>query len=412
MADRKRIDGRDVGRITAFLFHRGGHDDPAQLAENARKSFIGSYVLGMGFTFDDTDTKGVASSLAEMGRLIENDPQNQKVLSPYIGGQEVNTSPTHAPHRYIINFRDYPLCREGADKTAAAPEEGAECPPATDGSSHSEQSWATGTDEERRRWLRRGRVPRDYPNRVAADWPDLLAIVHDKVRPVRMTDNREAYRRQWWKYAEKRLELLSTVAGMERVLVTPQTSNVQAFAFLSPRMVFGHTLVVFPFATYGSFAVLQSRVHQTWSAFFGPTMKDDLRYTPSDCFGTFPFPERWDTHRTLEAVGRRYYEFRARLMMRNNEGLTKTYKRFHDSCEARPGIAELRAIHSAMDHAVIAAYGWADLETDCCFLIDGQPTDEVRSAKHQRYGWPQPVHDEILARLLELNLTRTATETV
>ena len=71
VTDRKQIDGRDVERITAFLFHRGGHDDPVRLKANAGKSFQGSTVLGMGFTFDDTDTKGVASPLAEMHRLIE-----------------------------------------------------------------------------------------------------------------------------------------------------------------------------------------------------------------------------------------------------------------------------------------------------------------------------------------------------
>ena len=62
---------------------------------------VGSYVLGMGFTFDDTDTKGVASPLAEMHRLIEKDPRNQNVIFPYIGGQEVNTSPTQH-HRYQL----------------------------------------------------------------------------------------------------------------------------------------------------------------------------------------------------------------------------------------------------------------------------------------------------------------------
>ena len=112
VAGRKQIDGRDVERITAFLFHRGGHDDPVRLKANAGKSFQGSIVLGMGFTFDDTDTKGVASPLAEMHRLIEENPRNREVIFPYIGGQEVNTSPTHAYHRYVINFRDFPLRRE------------------------------------------------------------------------------------------------------------------------------------------------------------------------------------------------------------------------------------------------------------------------------------------------------------
>ena len=66
----KRLDGREVEKVTAFLFHRGGHDDPETLGENRDKSFVGSFVLGMGFTFDDTDTKGVASPLADMRRLI------------------------------------------------------------------------------------------------------------------------------------------------------------------------------------------------------------------------------------------------------------------------------------------------------------------------------------------------------
>ena len=52
----KLLDGESVETITAFLFHRGGHDDPARLKANAGKSFQGSIVLGMGFTFDDTDT--------------------------------------------------------------------------------------------------------------------------------------------------------------------------------------------------------------------------------------------------------------------------------------------------------------------------------------------------------------------
>ena len=58
----------------------------------------------MGFTFDDTDTKGVASPIAEMHRLIAKDPRNAERIFPYIGGEEVNDSPTHAHHRYVINF--------------------------------------------------------------------------------------------------------------------------------------------------------------------------------------------------------------------------------------------------------------------------------------------------------------------
>ncbi|MEP7378007.1 MAG: DNA methyltransferase [Chloroflexota bacterium] len=51
----KRLDDRDVETITAFLFHRGGDTDPIRLAASTGLSFQGCIILGMGFTFDDTE---------------------------------------------------------------------------------------------------------------------------------------------------------------------------------------------------------------------------------------------------------------------------------------------------------------------------------------------------------------------
>ena len=51
-------------------------------------------------------------------------------------------------------------------------------------------------------------------------------------------------------------------------------------------------------------------------------------------------------------------------MVRNDEGLTKTYNRFHNPKERSPEIAELRTLHTSMDRAVLDAYGWTDIPTD------------------------------------------------
>ena len=56
-------------------------------------------------------------------------------------------------------------------------------------------------------------------------------------------------------------------------------------------------------------------------------MEDRLRYTPSDCFRTFPFPSNFETDPALEAAGAAYHAFRAQLMIDRNEGMTKTYNR-------------------------------------------------------------------------------------
>ena len=349
----------------------------------------------MGFTFDDTDRKGVATPLAEMGQLIDENPGNRDVIFPYIGGEEVSTGPTHTHHRYVINFRDYPLRRTDLGVT-----------------------WRDADCDARRDWQRDGIVPLDYPEPVAADWPELLGIVEESVKPARahLTTNAIGRKRAqfWWRYGSTAGELYSTIKGLDRVLVISRVGQQAAFTFLSPGIVYSEQLIVFPFDTHAAFCTLQSRPHEIWARFFGSTLEDRLRYTPSDCFETFPFPENWETHTTLEAAGKAYYDFRAALMIENDEGMTKTYNRFHDPEERDPRIGELRRLHAAMDRAVLDAYGWDDIPTDCEFLLDYEIDEQTwgRKKKPYRYRWPDAVRDDVLARLLALNAERAVEERI
>jgi hypothetical protein len=108
----------------------------------------------------------------------------------------------------------------------------------------------------------------------------------------------------------------------------------------------------------------------------------------------------WENHPTLEAAGKTCYSFRAELMIRNSEGLTKAYNRFHDPDEAHPDILKLRELHAAMDHAVLDACGWSDIKTDCEFLLDYEIDEEEWGDKKKpyRYRWPDEIRDEVLAR--------------
>jgi len=353
----KQLDGREVETITAFLFHRGCHDDPARLMANVGKSFQGSIVLGMGFTFDDTDTKGIATGLDEMRRLINKNPKNAERIFPYIGGEEINSSPTHAHHRFVINFGD-------------------------------------------------------MSEAEARQWPDLMDIIEKKVKPQRENDNRESYKRNWWQYAEKRVELYRAIEGLNRVPAHSFTSSYLQFAFLPSSVVLAGPHCAFALDTYAAFCALQARPHEVWVRFTSSTMKDDLGYKISDSFDTFPFPENWESHPELEAVGRAYYDFRAALMVRNEEGLTRTYNRFHDPYEDDNEILKLRELHAEMDRAVLDAYGWSEIPTECEFLLDYEIDEEDwgNRKKPWRYRWPDEVRDEVLARLLELNAQRAQEE--
>jgi hypothetical protein len=384
----KSIDGRKTSFISAFLFHAGGHNDPEVLLKNKGKSFIGSYVLGMGFTFDDKSLD--ATPISEMNRLIEKSPSNAEIVFPYIGGSEVNANPTHTHHRYVINFGEMPE-KEAREK-----------------------------------------------------YPDLIAILEEKVKPERdkLGNNPDAKRRKknWWLWGRYTPALFEALKPLDRVLVISAQAYVHmAWAFQPSNRVFSHALTVIAIHSYSGYATLQCRIHEAWARFFSGTAMDLSRYNPSDCFETFPFPPNWETDPTLEDIGKTYYDYRADLMVRNNQGLTDTYNRFHDPTERDPDILHLRHLHDQMDQAVLAAYGWADIDTTCGFALDYLDTDPddlppeagdrvasgdlffatadeaaafgalISTGKRKlpwRYKWPEATHDEVLARLLDLNQQR------
>src|SRR5262249_49196922 len=189
-----------------------------------------------------------------------------KRIFPYLGGEELNTSPTQSFERYVISFGDMTL-------------------------------------EEAERW------------------PDLLAIVREKVKPERDNVNREAHRKYWWHFGDKRPALQAAVAPLDRCLVSARVTKHLCFSFQPTDRVFAETAFVFPFRDHARFAVLQSRAHEPWARLLSSTMEDRLRYSASDCFETFPFP-RAAALPSLEAIGRELYETRASYMIDTNQGLT------------------------------------------------------------------------------------------
>jgi hypothetical protein len=96
-------------------------------------------------------------------------------------------------------------------------------------------------------------------------------------------------------------------------------------------------------------------------------------------------------------------------MIARNEGMTKTYNRFHDRSENAEDIQRLRELHAAMDRAVLEAYSWHDLtaRAEPIFLDE---TNEDEHTYQGRLFWPSDFRDEVLARLLALNAERHAEE--
>jgi hypothetical protein len=100
---------------------------------------------------------------------------------------------------------------------------------------------------------------------------------------------------------------------------------------------------------------------------------------------------------SLEDIGERYYTHRQSIMLANQEGLTKTYNRFHDPHERSAEIVKLRELHKEMDEAVAHAYGWDDLAL-------GHGFHETKQGL--RYTISEAARRKVLDRLLLLNHAR------
>ena len=340
---RRLLDGRTVTAIDEMLYSASESGwRKKRLAANADKSFQGSILLGMGFTM----------SPEEAQTLIGKDPRNADVLMPYLGGEDLNRSPTLTAPRWVINFRDWPKTK-------------------------------------------------------AQEYADCFAIVEEKVKPQRQERKPDGHFKQrkplpqrYWIYADKRPKLYRTIKPRDRVLATSRVSKTVQPVFVPTGQVLSEETVVFAYDDYFHFGVLTCGFHYRWAVRHTSTLGTGTRYTPSDVFETFPLPPHSEA---VEDVGERLDEYRSRLMIERDLGLTSIYNLVHaPEVRGDDGIGHLRTVHMTLDVAVRDAYGWSDLDL-------GHGFHDVRG-QGVRFTFSPSAADEVLDRLLELNKQRYESE--
>ena len=346
------LDSKQVEIINPFLDDTLDIGKPFTLQCNLNKVYQGSIFLGNGFLIDPSNAK----------RMIEKEIDNAKVLFPVINGDEINNEPFQEPSRFIINFFDWS-------------QEKASC------------------------------------------YQEPFQIVEEKVKPERLINKDKTARQKWWQHLRPRMEMYSKIHSLEHCFVAAATTKYLNLSSQQTDRVFLNTLYVFCTDSYSEFTILQSTIHECWARKYSGALKQDLRYSPTDCFETFPFPMGSVDNATLYALGEQYDKFRIELMHMAIIGLTKTYNLFHNpkltpaiiakeskqsleiSEQAYQDILKLRQLHKEMDEAVLAAYGWSDLDLEHGF----HDVEYLPENDRIRYTISEKARKEVLRRLLKLN---------
>jgi len=404
--------GESVDNISPMLDEESGNRTPNRLGSNLDASFTGTKVTGMGFVLE----------IEQAERMLAANPDLSAVLFPYLIGDDLNNEIGQRPRRWVINFHDWPLGRVGQTLPIsgeevvqvvrkANPTRADNWFPGSD--SHWRDSNRTAEQEEnlQKQWLQMGCVPSDYPDPVAADYPEALAIVETEVRPERQRPSekgpdkkgrnyqlRTPLAEKFWIYGEKRPELYATIRPMRRCLGRTVTTQYSNFCWVPVNIVIGHKLAVIAVEEDCWFSLLQSSIHELWSFQFGSTMRVDPNYTPTDCFETFPLPDLTDE---MDASGKALDDTRRAAMDARQIGLTAVSKLMHNPTVRDADIEALRQAVIANDAAVSAVYGWEDLDLEHGFYDLG---------RGPRFTVSPAARKEMLRRLLAENHRRYAEE--
>lgn len=303
----------------------------------------------------------------EAARLIEADSNNREVIFKVINGQEVNNLPIQVPGRSIINFLDR-------------------------------------SEEEASRF--------ELP----------FKIVEDRVKPGRLAQKNEAAQRSWWRYYRYNKDCYLILRNLHQCFVAAATTKYLNFSAEPTHYLFLNTLYIFTTDRWDLYAVVQSALHEVWARKYSGALKQDLRYSSTDCFDTFPFPlDIWRVPKSgLADIGERYHEHRRALMRELWLGLTDLYNLFHsrdlapelvakvskksneEADAGYQGLLKLRRLHQELDEAVRDAYRWRDLKLDHDFYeVETLPEND-----RVRYTISPTARKEVLRRLLALNHAR------
>jgi type II restriction/modification system DNA methylase subunit YeeA len=228
----------------------------------------------------------------------------------------------------------------------------------------------------------------------AAGYDQPFEYVKQHVLPIRANASNTKMRELWWLFERPRPAMQNALKNLPRFIVTPRVAKHRLFTWVAAGVIPDGRLNVFAYSDDYIFGVLHSQIHETW-ALANATIHGDgsdggrPTYNNRVCFETFPFPwppgQEPTADPRVQAIAQAAKELvEKRDNWLNPPGATAAdlkKRTLTNLYNQRPTWLDLA--HQKLDQAVLAAYGWPDLLT-----ADGINEDEV------------------LARLLALNLAR------
>ncbi len=231
--------------------------------------------------------------------LARSDADYSQVVRPYLVGDDITEEPCQRPRRWIVDFGFLPL-------------------------------------------------------ESAMSYPAALELVRARVKPERDLNRDEGFRRNWWRFGRPRGAMREAIAPLARYIAGNAQGKRFLFVWADAQVCPSNLTNVFAFDDDYSMGILTSSTHLAWAMSEGSTLRVDLRYTPTSCFETFPWPQPSSAQReSIGGIAARLIGRRQAICVERGIGLTELYNQVDDGAWR-----DLRDLHRELDAAVLRAYEW------------------------------------------------------
>lgn len=188
----------------------------------------------------------------------------------------------------------------------------------------------------------------------AMAYPAALDIVRERVKPERDENRDKGFREHWWRFGRPRGDMREALESLPRFITGNRIGKRFLFCWADASVCPSDLTIVFAFDDDYSMGILMSSSHGAWAHSESSTLRVDLRYTPTSCFETFPWPQPDDGVRNeIGELAKRLIERRQAICVENGIGLTVLYNGVDDG--AWTDVADL---HHELDATVARAFGW------------------------------------------------------
>lgn len=287
--------------------------------------------------------------------------------------------------------------------------------------------WANGNDVTKRptdTWII------DFGPRLdlnqAAMFEAPFSHVQKEVKPQREQQNDKARKEKWWLHGRSGSDMRNAMAPLSRYIVTPRVAKHRFFVWQPTAVWPDSRLFAICLGNSVAFGLLESRQHQVWSLAMASMhgVGNDPTYNAKSCFETFPFPAHLTPKDTAEWHGTIPTDCPVKgvavKIAAAAEKLNSLREAWLNPPEWVDWVITPEEEKAGFPKRPVAKPGHeADVKKRTLTnLYNARPAwldmahKELDAAVAEAYGWmdytPEMSDEEILRRLLALNLERSA----